>query len=581
MKLFLRYSYSLLLIISALCIFTPRVHAATYYVSNTGADTNTGSLASPWKTLVYAATKLAPGDTLMIRAGIYKERVTFAKSGTSSQPIKIMSYTGETAVVDGNYEIPPAAYSALLVFSGSYQQVDGLEVRNSFGQGIEISGANITLSHIVSHDNLDHGIIAWQSSDAIVQDSTIYNNAKSLEDGIHHFGRTNYSTGLSAAVGADKTILRRNKIYNNWGEGLSTFNATNTIMEDNIVYDNSKNVYLSDTAGMLVQRNLVYCTPGNKWRLSSIVTQHGINFQDEEQKPESDNVTVINNVVVGCVTNFKWYPFTSNSSMKNVLIANNVFVNATGTTSDAAFTIAAAKDIVHSNRRIINNIIEQDDSKTIGSFAAPNEGIIFSNNIWSKAPPSNMMGTNSLVTDPKLAKTGSITPGSLTAEYFTLTASSPAIDKGANLTEVNSDFFKATRPIGVAFDIGAHEYKAGAITPTNPPSATLVPSVTTIPSPTTTPQPGGCLKKNIGDADCAADTHGIAVNILDYTIWYSEFIHNCSSTNLSGCGADNDHDGNPMDANFNYPGTNYISTDNKVDSFDYAVWIQGFIVSNP
>ncbi|CAN5115939.1 hypothetical protein BH09PAT2_BH09PAT2_06310 [soil metagenome] len=89
-----------------------------------------------------------------------------------------------------------------------------------------------------------------------------------------------------------------------------------------------------------------------------------------------------------------------------------------------------------------------------------------------------------------------------------------------------------------------------------------------------------CPKKNIGDADCVADPGGRFINILDYSIWYSEFINNCSSTNLAGCGADSDHDGSAMDANFNFPGTNYISTDNKVDVFDYAVWIQGFLAQN-
>lgn len=86
-----------------------------------------------------------------------------------------------------------------------------------------------------------------------------------------------------------------------------------------------------------------------------------------------------------------------------------------------------------------------------------------------------------------------------------------------------------------------------------------------------------CAKKNIGDADCRADTTGKSVTILDNAIWYGEFIGNCSNVNLAGCGSDNDTNGYAMDANFNYPGTNYIATDNKVDVFDYAVWIQGFL----
>ncbi|CAN5121694.1 hypothetical protein BH09PAT2_BH09PAT2_11210 [soil metagenome] len=118
-----------------------------------------------------------------------------------------------------------------------------------------------------------------------------------------------------------------------------------------------------------------------------------------------------------------------------------------------------------------------------------------------------------------------------------------------------------------------------SLSPTHQPSPTL----TSLISPTLTPtiQPGSnCLKKNIGDADCASDPHGHAVTILDYAIWYSEFIKECSNSNLAACGSDVDKNGSAMDANFNYPGTNYILNDTKVDSFDYAIWIQGFVTNN-
>lgn len=94
---------------------------------------------------------------------------------------------------------------------------------------------------------------------------------------------------------------------------------------------------------------------------------------------------------------------------------------------------------------------------------------------------------------------------------------------------------------------------------------------------TVTASPGSCAKKNIGDADCKPDPQGKYVNLLDYAIWYSEFIKGCSSTNLAACGTDQDGDGNAMDANFNYPGTSYIATDTAVTVFDYAVWIQGYL----
>ncbi len=121
------------------------------------------------------------------------------------------------------------------------------------------------------------------------------------------------------------------------------------------------------------------------------------------------------------------------------------------------------------------------------------------------------------------------------------------------------------------------------------PTATRVPTTTAVPTPTAIPTgmtgtptiPRQCPKKNIGDADCMQTPAGrYTVSILDYAIWYSEFIAGCSLDNLAGCAANADGMGNAMDANFNFPGTNYIITDTKVDIFDYAVWIQGFLVEN-
>ncbi len=117
------------------------------------------------------------------------------------------------------------------------------------------------------------------------------------------------------------------------------------------------------------------------------------------------------------------------------------------------------------------------------------------------------------------------------------------------------------------------------LTITTLPSGTPQPSTisaTLVPSTTITP-PVNCLKKNRGDADCKKDNANRHINILDYAIWYSEFIKGCSETNKAACGKDDDGNGDPMDANFNYPGTPYFTTDMKVSIYDYAVWIQGLV----
>ena len=53
-----------------------------------------------------AVDAAAPGDTIIIRDGIYRENVTIRVSGTANLPIVIRNYPGETPVLDGTKEEP-------------------------------------------------------------------------------------------------------------------------------------------------------------------------------------------------------------------------------------------------------------------------------------------------------------------------------------------------------------------------------------------------------------------------------------------------------------------------------------------
>ncbi len=72
--------------------------ATTYYVdaNNPSArDTNPGTQAQPWKTIGKATGLLKPGDTVLVKAGVYRELVILSKSGTATQPITIAAFPGD------------------------------------------------------------------------------------------------------------------------------------------------------------------------------------------------------------------------------------------------------------------------------------------------------------------------------------------------------------------------------------------------------------------------------------------------------------------------------------------------------
>lgn len=316
--------------------------------------------------------------------------------------------------------------------------------------GVATHGHHDQVIGVKSHHNMENGILVTGDY-GLVEKCEVWWNCKEHEYNQNIHTDSTWASGLSAARHPRYAILRKNKVWNNWGEGLSTYEAEYTTMEDNIVYDNwSTNVYLSDTRYSVLQRNVVYCTPSSPLNGTG-GAQVGIMLGDEQYNPSSTDNKVINNFVKGCNRTFYWWQGVQGGGLVNVLVAYNTFSSSDST---ANFQISSG---AHSNTRIENNIVEQADSLPI-AIVGTKTGLSFSNNLWSKAPSPNASGTGDVIADPKLAKTGQIGPGSLASEWFEILSNSPARDSAKVISEVTEDFFKTGR--GQYPDIGAHEYVA-------------------------------------------------------------------------------------------------------------------------
>jgi hypothetical protein len=87
----------------ALAVASP-VSAATYEVAQHNPqanDDNDGSRERPWKTITRAAAKVAPGDTVVIREGVYREQVVVKTNGTEEAPIVFEAAAGAHVVLTG------------------------------------------------------------------------------------------------------------------------------------------------------------------------------------------------------------------------------------------------------------------------------------------------------------------------------------------------------------------------------------------------------------------------------------------------------------------------------------------------
>jgi hypothetical protein len=273
-----------------------------------------------------------------------------------------------------------------------------------------------------------------------------------------------WAGGVTCARYPDHCTIRNTRSWENWGEGITTFESLHTTIEGNTAYDNPSNIYISDTKYALVQGNMVYCTPGNK--IDPYTLQNGILVYEELGVPiplgpdgirtnSSDN-TFLNNIIMGCDNNL----FATQDQAANNLYAFNTFVN-----SDTDLPGYAANLHFHSgtapNQRFVNNLVYQSDAIAIVQIDAPGT-ISFSNNLWSKLPDPDFgaSGPGDVVGDPKISMQGF----PYSPNWFKLTDPSPGIDRGKSIQETNVDFFRSIR--GALPDIGALEF--------NPPPTTKI-----------------------------------------------------------------------------------------------------------
>ena len=255
--------FLLALCCAVFCFCPSFLEAANRYVSkDTGLDTNSGTITSPWKTIQKAATSTVAGDQVYIRAGVYAENVTMQVSGSAGVgPITFQSYPGEAAVIDGTTLVPAAnSITALLRISNrSYLVFRDLELRGykttlsnkSSIAGIYISG---TSHHIELNNVRVHDIEGIPPANGSANGIGIYGNNNTAITNISLIGCEVYNL---------KTKSSESVVFNG---NIDGFVVTNCSIHDcdNIGLDcigfegTSPNALLDQARNGVITRNLVY-----------------------------------------------------------------------------------------------------------------------------------------------------------------------------------------------------------------------------------------------------------------------------------------------------------------------------------
>lgn len=475
-KIFIRLSLSFVLFFPLWLGSAKVVKAAIYYASTSGS----GSTCTEQNPCTYSSgiSKLVSGDALLLGAGTYnvnafsinKSNVTVGAKGDG----EVIFYGGYTEF--GTRK----TYTPLITVSGSSTTLRDITVANSPGEGIEVTGSSSQLINVFVHHSGENGIIL-KGNYTLCDGCRSWSNAESNHGGTQSVG---WGTGISACRHPQHATIRNSVAWENWGEGISTFESEYTTLEYNTSYNNwSGEMYISDTAHSIARGNLIYRTANNMGGL-----QGGLALGDEVSNPRSSDNIIVNNFVIG--TNRAFWSW--DNIQTNLVVANNTFVNSANTNT---VTLTGG-----TNNVFRNNIIIQDNNLPV--IGGSTSGYTFSNNIWSKTPTGLTLDSGSKVGDPQLARVGTIAPGELTGDWFKLTAASTlAIDKALADQNVVVDFFKTSRPYGAAPDIGGHEYIG---------DSTLTPTQT----------------QKSGDANADGKVDGI-----DYIIWLNHFGQNIGGAN--------------------------------------------------
>jgi hypothetical protein len=271
---------SCLLLIAALV----RTQGADIYVSTLGSDSNLGTLALPFRTITRAYSVAIPGVKIIVMPGVYTDYTSgwglrLGGSGTASNPIVLRSQVKGGAVVDGQNA---SDRNKAIYLDGSYNIVDGFEIKGGPKHGIFISGSGNQILNNDIHNNGNpsggQGVYSDQSThDNRYVANYIHDNGltgSNLDHGLYLCGDNevvinnvlfrNATTGIQVA---GYTTVSNMKIYNNvvafnGSSGIILWQALNGVeIKNNIIYQNGTygiNSYDAHGSGVVVDHNLMF-----------------------------------------------------------------------------------------------------------------------------------------------------------------------------------------------------------------------------------------------------------------------------------------------------------------------------------
>ena len=423
-----------------LFIYTTFITAQTYYVDN-----NPNNDDANFRTIEEAIDNVQVGDTILIKAGTYHERIYIETSGTQAKPIVIKNYKNDKVIIDGTGITWDGTWGGLLhIDRCSYIKVSGLTIQHSTHAGIFLDNAHyVNIENMKTYDTFSSGIGVWNCSDIEVSSNEVnlacndgeqecisVSNSHHVNvtyNEVHHSGPgTNGGEGIDIKEGSYDVAVKYNEVHHIYGGSRPG------------LYADAWNV---PTHHILFDSNRVHHIAGNAMSVAS------------EMGGPLKYVTFVNNIIYenadGGLIVGGWTAEgeeVSSNPVEHISIINNTFYNTGG--DGIYIDNTYAKDI-----KIYNNIIQSRDKVELPLYMKEDVNLSevdIRNNLVDSEPYSyGQIGD--IVGDPLFVDA--------THGDFHLQIDSSAIDAGLQDNFSLLDYDKNSRLKNGLWDIGAYEYK--------------------------------------------------------------------------------------------------------------------------
>ncbi|CAN5596208.1 hypothetical protein BH09PLA1_BH09PLA1_10130 [soil metagenome] len=404
----------------------PRRLLSAYVVATTGSDSAAGTTDAPWRTLQHAADRVAPGDTVNVRAGNYTG-FQLENSGTRLNRITFRAELG--VVIDHRNATTPdginlEAASFITIRGFNVVGIERSGIRSVLNDGVQIIGntcdrngrwgiftgfsENILIEgNIARRSVAEHGIYFGNSADnPIIRGNICWGNRAC---GIHV--NSDLSQGGDGII--SNALIENNTCWSNGAGGGSAINmdgVQNSIVRNNLIY----NTYASGIS--------LYRIDGARGAKNNFVVNNTIVMANSNTSPGRFAINIADGSTGNPVRNNICYSYHPSSGGRG-----SIQVSA-----DSRSGLVSDYNIVNDTNGFSNN----DTGQNLAQWRASTGQDAHS----QVAAPSDLFNDTAL------------------SDYH-LRGGSVAIDAGTGVTAPLVDMHNNGRPSNGAVDIGAFEYQ--------------------------------------------------------------------------------------------------------------------------